>query len=301
MKKIKYTALCLITFALVNCGGEKNLESNNLEEYLDYDTLVGEILPDSTKAIDDAYQEKFDSLMHDTILINSKKYYIVEGDMLLNEYRYFQYKLKAIESKNRGEEGKLVSEVKNGKIVRWPEHYTIQYCISKNSFETPEMYNEVKENMRKATKEWEETCNVKFLYDEQKDAGNMVIPTDNITFVVLGYDSDNRFIASAFFPYYPVNERKILIDPSYFTSDFDKIGVLRHELGHVLGFRHEHIRSEAPLACQGESTNGTVNNTEYDPKSVMHYFCGGMGTIELKITDVDRLGAQKNYGPPIAH
>jgi hypothetical protein len=30
----------------------------------------------------------------------------------------------------------------------------------------------------------------------------------------------------------------------------------------------------------------------------MHYLCGGFGNKELAITDLDRLGAQRLYGPP---
>jgi hypothetical protein len=69
-------------------------------------------------------------------------------------------------------------------------------------------------------------------------------------------------------------------------------------LGHVLGFRHEHIRSGAPADCPQEGTSDAINLTEYDPRSVMHYFCGGIGTQEMKLTEVDRQGAQAVYGPP---
>jgi hypothetical protein len=31
---------------------------------------------------------------------------------------------------------------------------------------------------------------------------------------------------------------------------------------------------------------------------VMHYFCGGVGSSQLAMTELDRLGAQKVYGPP---
>lgn len=31
----------------------------------------------------------------------------------------------------------------------------------------------------------------------------------------------------------------------------------------------------------------------------MHYFCGGIGSKQLAITDLDRLSAQKVYGPPL--
>jgi hypothetical protein len=121
-------------------------------------------------------------------------------------------------------------------------------------------------------------------------------------FVVRHIDAGGQFIAAAFFPTYPPKRRRVLIDPSYFADDlgFDPVGVLRHELGHVVGFRHEHIRSGAPALCPQEDTTDTIDLTAYDPQSVMHYFCGGVGSRDLKITDVDRDGAQKLYGPPLS-
>jgi len=49
-----------------------------------------------------------------------------------------------------------------------------------------------------------------------------------------------------------------------------------------------------------ESLEHTVEITEYDPKSVMHYFCGEVGSRQLAITELDRLGAQKVYGPTLS-
>ena len=152
----------------------------------------------------------------------------------------------------------------------------------------------------KATKEWENACNVDFVYEESYDTANILKPINDLTFVVLGFESNGGFIASAFFPYYPTERRRLLIDPSYFNSKFDKIGVLRHELGHVLGFRHEHISGNAPMDCPKENVAGTIPLTKYDPKSVMHYFCGGMGSIKLEITELDKSGAQDLYGNPIS-
>jgi len=39
--------------------------------------------------------------------------------------------------------------------------------------------------------------------------------------------------------------------------------------------------------------------TDYDPRSVMHYFCGGVGSLSLSFTDIDKTGAQLVYGPPL--
>ena len=113
-------------------------------------------------------------------------------------------------------------------------------------------------------------------------------------FVVREFDADGKFIASAFFPNDPVERRRADIDPSYYTTSFDKVGVLRHELGHVLGFRHEHIRNEAPPVCPNEPLWDTKVLTKYDPKSVMHYFCGGVGSNALKISELDRKGARRS-------
>lgn len=120
-----------------------------------------------------------------------------------------------------------------------------------------------------------------------------------VLFVVRYLNQPGTMIASAFFPNDPPSRRRVFIFPSYAGTSFDKVGVLRHELGHVLGFRHEHIRSEAPAVCQGEDTGFTLSLSNYDPHSVMHYLCGGAGNPGLTITDIDRISAQQVYGPPL--
>ena len=256
------------------------------------------------------------------ITIDEQEYYIAEGDTLLDEDQLLVYAqqrqarevaLRAaeaasgaglgvtrlvgttLEDQSRG----LLGMVHDGKIVRWQPGQRLTYCVLRDTFPSEDQYPVVRENIRLATEAWEETCGVSFEHVEDLDSSASLTP-EGVIFTVRHIDTGGEFIAAAFFPNDPVSRRKVLIDPSYFSTTFDRVGVLRHELGHVLGFRHEHIRSGAPPDCPDEDPTGTFDLTKYDPQSVMHYFCGNLGSRELAITDLDRTGSQKVYGPPLS-
>lgn len=230
--------------------------------------------------------------------IDGEVFYIAEGDLLIDEQHLPQYALKRAASQPVDEanfRSQLIVAAENGKMVRWKPDTILSYCILKNTFGSQEKYEMARNNMTRAVWDWEAVCGVKFEYKAELDNS----PTNNpagVLFTVREIDSNGRFIAAAFFPNDPLNRRKLFIDPSYYTTTFDKVGVLRHELGHVLGFRHEQIRSGAPPVCQGEEVGEVIDLTAYDPKSVMHYFCGGVGSLNLEITELDKIGAQKLYG-----
>lgn len=61
--------------------------------------------------------------------------------------------------------------------------------------------------------------------------------------------------------------------------------VALRQLGHVLGFRHEHIRKEAPAICPDEDIDNILPITVYDLQPVMHYFCGGAGKLEMDFSN----------------
>jgi hypothetical protein len=241
--------------------------------------------------------------------VDGETLYLVEGDLLLDEVQLEIYALQQEalhQAKLMGvgsSSASLMGIMQNGKLVRWPVGTVLSYAVLRQTF-TPSQYDEIVNNMRQATQDWEETCGVKFEHRAQYDDSAPGAPVAQVIFVVRRVDNA-PFIASAFFPNDPINRRRMLIDNSqYFNlppppAGFDRVGVLRHELGHVIGCRHEHIRSEAPAVCQGEALYDAVPLTAYDPQSVMHYFCGNRGSRDLKITTVDRTGAQKIYGPPL--
>jgi hypothetical protein len=152
--------------------------------------------------------------------------------------------------------------------------------------------------MKQATKDWQDACPACGIVFEE-------VPTqDSVTFVVR-YSPGMRPVARAFFPYTAPSERILRVFDPFFASNptFDPVGVLRHELGHVLGYRHEHTRGADGRAINGCSVENDrwVPLTPYDSKSVMHYLCGGLGDRTLAITARDRLGHECVYvhgGPP---
>jgi hypothetical protein len=234
--------------------------------------------------------------------IDEVDYYVVEGDLLLDEDQLAIYAFQRELGGEVGIEARgLVGITQGGKIVRWQDGLVLTYCVLQQTFSNGNQYQIVRDNMLQATGEWEATCGVKFQHRAELDNSDSLRP-DGVLFTVRGIDAGGAFIAAAFFPNDPPSRRRVLIDPSYFASDlrFNKVGVLRHELGHVLGFRHEHIRSGAPPACPDEPVWGTINLTDYDPQSTMHYFCGGVGSTQLAITELDKAGAQKVYGLPLS-
>jgi hypothetical protein len=243
--------------------------------------------------------------------------YLLEGDLLFDEDEINLYALQrqTLERNNALGTGDtsfgtranaLVISAPGNRKVRWKPGMDLGYCVLQQSFLDEAHYEMVRENMIAATEAWEAVCGITFDYREEHDDHTNVSAVandiaDDLVFTVRNFDSQGQFIAAAFFPTYPPARRKIYIDPSYYHPDlgYDKAGVLRHELGHVLGFRHEHIRSGAPPGCPDEPMYDTVTAGDYDPDSVMHYFCGGLGTKDLEITELDRQGAQSVYGPPL--
>jgi len=121
----------------------------------------------------------------------------------------------------------------------------------------------------------------------------------DVTFDVRPAPSDAGYFASSFFPGDDRSVRELLIADAAFTTNEggrDFQGILRHELGHTLGFRHEHILLVP--SCTGEEAINYRQITEYDVDSVMHYpQCRPSGTGGYRQSYLDFRGANLLYGP----
>lgn len=181
------------------------------------------------------------------------------------------------------------------------ERFDLSFCISDDFGERK---GEVVEAFISAVSEWEDLAHIDFKYLPEHDA-RCNARNAQVLFDVRPTDDPWAFyIARAFFPHQERKEREVLVNlPSHdnmmedenLDGDYTLRGVMRHELGHVLGFRHEHIRDEASaFFCREDDDYRVI--TEYDSKSVMHYpQCNGEGDWGLSLTDVDARGAAFFY------
>jgi hypothetical protein len=183
---------------------------------------------------------------------------------------------------------------------RWPDGVQLTYCIS-TTFGSN--YGAVVAAMRQAASEWNSTANINFVHRSELD-GSCNESTPNVVFDV-SPTSGAPYVARAFFPRQPRPFRNVLIETAYLptgTGDpplgmapWTLVGVLRHELGHALGFRHEHVRPEAGTCFEGGDWRSL---TPYDSASVMHYpQCNGTQRGDLALTALDAAGALAVYGP----
>ncbi len=238
------------------------------------------------------------------ITIDGVKYIIVEGDIPLTEEQYNNYEevKEQLESLKKNYNPALISSVSllgmvdDGKrLIRWDPQIArnLTYWIDKKSFSDSESITagQIKIFMVYATSSWASVCGVSFQEVEgQKEALFRVAFTKD--------NNEPGLMASAFFPDWPAERRTLWIYPDFSRTGYDMPGILRHELGHILGFRHEHIRIKGLQF--DEPTDNLYGITPYDSKSVMHYFLPPYGGSKNgEITSLDAAGATFYYGPPL--
>ena len=245
--------------------------------------------------------EAFDSFMHTAGRIPDGRL-VVDGDILVDDEAearaYFETQLDytGVELEH-DDEFRLSVQTIDGIDQFWsfPNRMLLTYCVDTTSFGTNAHALVVA--LERAAQSWSNVVGVRF----QRVDATPCDDTTNVTFNVAQLTMD--YNALAFFPGDARSDRELFVGPSAFTTNAggrDLEGILRHELGHILGFRHEHIWidcvgfDEDPDQGDGENARQL---TPYDADSVMHYpQCGSSPQNGYRQSVHDYRGAASLYG-----
>ncbi len=224
--------------------------------------------------------------------------YIVDGDTAIADAKqlreFFEQRIASDSSETL--RGSLVSARPGVQAALWnrAQRRSLTYCVS-HAFSA--RHAAVVAALEEAARAWEQVAVLDFAHAPSQDAGcsaaNAAVVFDVRPVSNAGY------LARAFSPNEPRSARNLLIDDASFALDpppsrLQLAGVLRHSLGHALGFRHEQTRPEAGSCFEDDEWRPL---TSYDALSVMHYpQCNGGGDWSLALTARDRNGAACVYG-----
>ncbi len=223
--------------------------------------------------------------------------FIVEGDVYVPDEAALRRRYDAAV----GTPGGLTASIVNGEHNVWPGFSAgeLTYCID-GAFDTDNnpvtSVAAVRLALERAAEEWERLVNVDFIHLPEEDEDCHGANYDVVFNVALS--NATNYNAAAFFPNYSRANRQLEITPSAFVpppGGPTLQGIMAHELGHALGFRHEHIWLEEP--CTMETSSYAELLTPYDVDSVMHYWwCRPSESGGYEVQPLDRTGAMSVYG-----
>ncbi|MEX2490205.1 MAG: matrixin family metalloprotease [Nitrospirales bacterium] len=221
--------------------------------------------------------------------------YIVNGDTPIMDEKHLKEFFDRIQG--RAMPHMLTINTVNGQDTAWNsvEKRQLTYCVSTTFGQN---YDAMVADINAAADAWESVAAVDYIHVSGEDA-SCTASNPNVLFDVRPVNVNGQYLARAFFPDEPRLARNVLVDNTSFqinpTGKLSLQGILRHELGHTLGFRHEHTRPDSGTCFED---NNWRPLTSYDAFSVMHYpQCNGQGDWALILTAIDKSGAACLYDP----
>ena len=235
-----------------------------------------------------------------------KTFYVVEWDIGMQTEAELRAYYDAMLNGQRDKA--MVWTLPNGADDVWSKANVVSltYCID-NAFGTH--HTRAVNEMASATRAWEQVANVRFIYLSQHN-GNCTPSNSQVKIPVRPWTLEG---ACAFNPSksggcvlgtlvmnfvdFDTNPRWDVDAPNVTTT-----GVFRHELGHVLGLRHEHTHPSAGPTGRCLESNNWRQISPYNRQSVMHYqWCNnGDKSVDLVIRNTDAEGMRVLYGMPVS-
>ena len=248
----------------------------------------------------DARPESYQQFVARTPWIEPAGAWLVDWDILIHDEAELRALYEASLDESAADEGGVSSisqglalHFPNNVDARWPASTAsnLTYCVS-NAFGSNK--SQLVAALNDAAAAWESAAAVHFVHSAAQDPTSLCAPSNGAVVFDVRPISGAAFIAAAFFPNQSRGERTLWVDDQAFSlsGSTTLTGVMRHELGHVLGFRHEHTRSG--LQCWEDHRWRPL--TAYDVQSAMFYpRCGGLSE-DFQLSDADMDGAACLYG-----
>ena len=230
---------------------------------------------------------------HSSTFKDSDQQYIVNGDEPIpNSGDLKAYYDRMIHGSEEAMENGLVVNTVGGVDDKWSTSQVgnLTYCVS-TKFGS--RYTDVVNAMNAGAGLWEAASSrIDYVHVPSQDT-KCTTRNKSVLFSVEPVQT-TQYIARAFFPSSPKRSRNVLVDDSIWTAgSWTPANIMGHELGHTLGFRHEHTRPESGTCFED---NNWRPLTAYDSASIMHYpQCNGSSS-DLSMTATDRAGAAALYG-----